>query len=426
LIADDAFLARRLAWLTALRLTLLSLLLAVVAALYLKERALVGAFSTQVVLVTVGVAFALAAAFAAVLRVRRWLVPLAYVQLVFDQIAWTVLAYVTGGVASPAATFYGITCVLGAVVAGVSGAVVTAVAAAGLLIGLGVALSTGTLPAPRDHLGVYPVSFHDVSYHLALNLLALVVVAVLAGYLAERLRRTGGQLVVAEQRAEEAERLAMLGRFSAGLAHEIRNPLGSIAGSIELLATGGSLSDEDKVLCDIISREASRLNDLVTDMLDLAKPRAPERQPVDVAVLASEVVQLASRSGRGMDVRVKREGPERGVVVDADAGQLRQILWNLVRNAVQASGAGARVTVRVLEEPDRSVVIEVQDEGPGIASAAQEKLFDAFFTTRTHGVGIGLAVVKRIVDDHGFRIEALDAPTKGAIFRVTVPPPPAP
>jgi signal transduction histidine kinase len=116
-------------------------------------------------------------------------------------------------------------------------------------------------------------------------------------------------------------------------------------------------------------------------------------------------------------VRVQCEGPEREVTVQADAAQLRQILWNLVRNAIQASSAGSEVRVRV-ERRGADVVIEVSDEGQGIDDATIDQLFDAFFTTRTHGVGMGLAVVRRIVEDHGWRIEVDGGKGRGATFRV--------
>src|SRR5262249_19405957 len=176
-----------------------------------------------------------------------------------------------------------------------------------------------------------------------------------ASYLAERLRATGGRLVQAaaqveqaEARAEQAERLALLGRVAAALAHEIRNPLGSIAGSIELLRTGGTLTVDDRRLCEIIERETARLNDLVGDMLELARPRPPSKTRLDLAATAREVVMLAGRSGRGEDVRVRYEGPA-NVVVHADAAQMRQVVWNLTRNAIQASSAGDEVVVLVRE-----------------------------------------------------------------------------
>ena len=112
-------------------------------------------------------------------------------------------------------------------------------------------------PPSDQRLGNYIVDWDAIVYPLAVNALGIVVVALLSGYLAERLRRTGGALAEATERAETAERLAMLGRLAAGLAHEIRNPLGSISGSIELLREAPGLGDEDKQLCDIIQREAA-------------------------------------------------------------------------------------------------------------------------------------------------------------------------
>ena len=414
-------LSRRLVWLTGLRLGALTALLSAVVALYLGDRGQIGSFSSQLALATVALGYAGAATVAVAIRLRRSLVPAAYAQLVLDQAMWTAIAYVSGGVASGAASFYGLTCVVGAVVTGVRGVVVAAAAAAGMFTAMGWAFVSGRLLPPIDQAGqTYPTTTRDVSYYVSLNLLAIIVVAVLAGYLAERLRRAGGELLRATTRAEEAEELARLGRLAAGLAHEIRNPLGSIAGSAQLLAGAPGLSTEDKILCGIITSETARLNDLVSDMVDLAKPRKPDLAPVDVAALARDVVRLAAQSGRGADVTVRYEGPAEGVTVVADGAQLRQVLWNLVRNGVQASAAGELVLVTVGTSPS-AVRLEVADSGPGIPPSARARLFDAFFTTRAHGVGIGLAVVKRIVDDHGFEIEVLDGEPKGARFVVKIP-----
>lgn len=193
----------------------------------------------------------------------------------------------------------------------------------------------------------------------------------------------------------------MLGRLAAGLAHEIRNPLGSISGSVEMLKEAPGLGEEDRRLCEIISREAARLNNLVSDMMDLARPRKPEASDVDVAAIARDVVELAARSERSGsgDVGVRYIGPESPVLARCDAAQMRQVVWNLVRNAVQASAAGATVIVRVEEEEAR-VRLSVSDEGPGIDPEMAANIFDAFYTTRSHGAGIGLAVVRRIIDDH--------------------------
>jgi two-component system, NtrC family, sensor histidine kinase HydH len=333
-----------------------------------------------------------------------------------------VIAYVTGGATSGAVSFYGLSCVAGAVLVGLGGAAVAAIAAGGCYLLLLISLYQRWLPPPPDQPPhVYQFGFTELVYYVALQWLMLAVVTLLAGYLAERLRLTGGQLVRAEERAEQAERMAALGRLAAGLAHEIRNPLGSIMGSIQMLRLASALGSEDRQLCEIIHRETERLNDLVTDMTDLARPRKPDPRQVDVADLAREVVQLAGRSGRGVsDVEVVYRGVRRARL-NADPSQLKQMIWNLVRNAVQASAPGDAVSVRVEPSQD-GVCLSVEDNGVGIDDQAQRRLFDAFFTTRSQGTGVGLAVVKRIVDEHGFQIKVTSQHGRGAVFRVTMRP----
>jgi signal transduction histidine kinase len=352
--------------------------------------------------------------------VGRALPVLADAQLVLDQVAWTVVAYLTGGAASGAISLYGLSCLVGAALSGSRGAAVAAGSGIVTYSTLVLLLGTGKLAPPPDQVDlIYRLTPEEVRYHLALNALVLVVVALLAGTLAERLRWTGGELVLATQRAEQAERMAALGRLATGLAHEIRNPLGSIAGSVSLLRSARDLSQEDRQLCDIIQRETSRLNDLVSDMVDLSRPRRPELATVDIAVLAREVVELAGRSGRSVsDVRVVYEGPDALPIV-ADGAQMGQLVWNLVRNGVQASDPGGVVKV-VVEIRGSAPALAVIDQGPGIDAAAKERLFDAFFTTRSHGTGVGLAVVKRIADEHGFEITVESDAGKGATFRVSL------
>ncbi len=415
--AREDGLATRLAWITALRLGFLLVLLGGLASSYLR-----GSFeeypqTLRIVFATIGASFALGAGYAAVLRKGKNLRGLAFTQIVCDQLTWTAIVYVSGGATSGATSFYALTCLVGAILVGERGAAVAAAVGSTLYAVLCAAFGfKWLLPPPDQAAANYTIELVELVYPLLVNLLGIFVVALLAGYLAERLRFTGGALEAAQKRALEAERLAVLGRVATGLAHEIRNPLGSISGSIEMLRESQELSPEDKQLCDIVRREAARLNNLVTDMMDYAKPRAPSAEAVDVARLAREIVELAARSERSGagDVAVTYDGPKGATLARCDGAQMRQVLWNLVRNAVQASGAGSRVTVRVVPH-GRAVALSVQDQGPGISDDARARIFDAFYTTRAHGVGIGLAVVKRIVDDHaslGAKI-AVDSPEGG-------------
>ncbi len=376
--------------------------------------------SGQVLWLTVAGALTLSAAYAVWLRSGRHLEQLANLQLVFDQVIWTAFVYLTGGASSGATALYGVSCLVGAALTGLRGAIIATVSGLGLYLLLGAALAYGWLSPPPDQPPqLWTVSSADLGYHAFVTLLVLVVVSALGAYLAERLRVQSGELVQAEARAVHAERLAVLGRVAAGLAHEIRNPLGAIAASVKLLESSTELTADERLLCELIRRETSRLDDLVSDMMDLARARKPERTQVDVARVAREVVTMAQHVGRAAgDVEVGYVGLETATV-SADPAQLRQLLWNLLRNAVQASRPGARVEVRVEAGPG-GLELSVSDEGEGLDAEAREQLFDAFYSTRTQGTGLGLAVVKRIADEHGFELSVESEQGRGARFTVSL------
>ena len=415
-------LAKRLAATTLLRLVFLSALLGILGQWHLRQVQW-RAFSVQVAIIALAVGFALAGIYAITLRSGRHYRILAYVQLIFDQATWTVLVYLSGGATSGATSLYGLTVLTGAVLGGLGAATTAAAVGFGFYMALCLLMITGVLSVPPDQLDVpYATTLQATIGPISLNLLVLLVVTLLTGYLAERLRLTGGKLEKATERALQAERLAYLGKVAAGLAHEIRNPLGSISASIELLRDAPGLSNDDRHLCDIIRGESSRLNDLVGDMLNLAKPRQPEITTVDLAAAAREIMTLAQQSGRGAkDVNVVVHGPDHPILIQADAAQLRQLIWNLVRNAVQSTNPNTDVQICIQTSSHHTQVLEIVDQGQGISDEVKRHLFEAFFSTRSRGSGIGLAVVKRIADDHGWSLEVESEEGVGTIFRVIIP-----
>jgi signal transduction histidine kinase len=413
-------------WVTGARLLVTTLLLAATAFFYLRGGLSRYPHSMSAVFTTIAVAYALSAIEAMVLRTGKRLRELAYVHIVLDQCLWTAIVYLSGGASSGATSFYGLTVLVGAVLVGLRGAAFAGVFGFSLYGLLCIGFLSHVILPPGDQPG-YAVTRDEIGYPLLLNALAITVVSMLAGYLSERLRQAGGALEVARRRYTEAERLAELGRISAWLAHEIRNPLGSISGSIEMLREGEALTPEEKKLCDIVSREVIRLNDLVSDMVDLSKTREPAVENVDVGQLAREVVELATRSRGAEDHRieyVEEDGAKPPLVAKCDPAQMRQVLWNLVRNALQASPSRGVVRVGVGAQ-DGKATVWVEDDGAGIDDDAKRRIFDAFYTTRAHGAGIGLAVVKRIVDDHqkhgaAIMVESAAAGRKGARFKISL------
>ena len=234
-----------------------------------------------------------------------------------------------------------------------------------------------------------------------------------------------------------AERLATIGRLSAAIAHEIRNPLASISGSIEILRGGLKDSEpESRQLMDIAIREVERLNGLVTSLLDYARPSSEERRPLDLAEEVGEIVQAFELEKRGADQPIAVETSfEAGVRVQAAPGQVRQIVWNLLRNAAEAMPAGGRIALRVGRsavaprsgaapggvDGARSAVVVVTDTGEGIPRADLDHIFEPFFSTKRTGTGLGLATVARIVDDHQGGIEIASEIGKGTSVTLRLP-----
>jgi two-component system sensor histidine kinase PilS (NtrC family) len=225
-----------------------------------------------------------------------------------------------------------------------------------------------------------------------------------------------------EEAVQRSARLADLGRVAAGLAHELRNPLASMCGSIELLRDHGG-SAEDHRLMDIVLREAGRLDALVSEFLAFARPAAPRPERTDVAEVLDETLKVFRNDPVAAAVRI--EADLSPAVADCDPGQIRQVAWNLLANAAQALQAAARsaprIRVRCAGGP-QGVRIEVEDDGPGIPADDLGKIFLPFFTTKPRGTGLGLATVHRIVDAHRGSIRVASAPGAGCRFTVDLPP----
>ncbi|MEO5897063.1 MAG: GAF domain-containing protein [Vicinamibacterales bacterium] len=220
------------------------------------------------------------------------------------------------------------------------------------------------------------------------------------------------------ERVKQAERLADLGRMAAQIAHEIRNPLGAIVNSISVLRRQEASADPR--LLKIVTEEADRLDGIIRQFLLFARP--PSRTPrlTDMMALIADTVALFEQDdlSAGVTVRVA-EAPALSPAL-VDPKQLRQVLWNLLKNAAEAMEGQGRIDIRVgVPEGGESLVISVADVGSGLASPAEA--FEPFYTTRAQGTGLGLAVVSRIVADHGGRIWAENLPVRGACFSIELP-----
>lgn len=222
------------------------------------------------------------------------------------------------------------------------------------------------------------------------------------------------------ERMKRAERLFALGQLSAGLAHEVRNPLSSIAGAAGILQRNPRLEAKDAECLGIIIKESQRLNRLVTDFLAFARPRTPHYQSMDVELMLESVIELASHAASGKPVTFRIARLPAVGLIDCDPELLKQVLLNLVINAVQAMPDGGEVCLSARLHEGR-VLIEVIDEGCGISAADRDRVFDPFFTTKPNGTGLGLSVAHQIVEQLGGILSASSNSRKGMTFSVALP-----
>lgn len=224
-----------------------------------------------------------------------------------------------------------------------------------------------------------------------------------------------------EREVRRQERLAALGKMAAGLAHEIRNPLASMRGSVQVLASEISFSSDQSQLMQIVLRESDRLNRIVSDFLTYARPPKIERTVVEMSSLLSETVALLRNSPELLpNHRINEVYPDHPVLYQADPNQMRQIFWNLARNAITAMPQGGELRVTLDAKPKSDITIEFGDIGEGMSREQKERLFEPF-NSSSGGTGLGMAIVYQLVRDHNGKIVVESEPGKGTRIAIKLP-----
>ena len=224
-----------------------------------------------------------------------------------------------------------------------------------------------------------------------------------------------------EETSRRQDRLAAVGRLAASIAHEIRNPLAAMRGSIQMLRGEMDADSEQAQLMDIILRESDRLNNIVTDYLNYARPRPAQLNDVDLCVLIREALTLLRNSAELSDDHVlEDEVPEQSIITRGDPERLKQVCWNIARNALQAMPDGGTFRISLTRpEPDR-LRISFIDNGRGMAPEQVERLFEPFSST-TGGTGLGLSIVYQIIRDHNGTINVRSRLGEGTTITVELP-----
>jgi len=343
----------------------------------------------------------------------------AYLQIAIDTFVVTLIVFATGGYLSFFTFLYLVVIIYSSVLLHRRGSMVMAIFCGlqySMMIGFeyyGILVPSGLEGGPL----LLAYEWNRILYKIMFTVLACFAVAFLSGFLAEQTRRTRGELKDMEDHVKRVEKLASMGEMAAGLAHEIKNPLASLAGSIQMLKEELSYNSENHKLMQIVLRETDRLNSLVSDFLLFAKPPQGNLENIRLDRALSETLELFEKDNACAGRIIIEKRLLADIWVAMDPVHLRQIVWNLLLNASEAIEGDGTITVTMNSHMARRVSIAVADTGIGIPEACLKNIYDPFFTTKTRGTGLGLSIVHRILESYDSRMEVESDSNSGTTFR---------
>lgn len=244
-------------------------------------------------------------------------------------------------------------------------------------------------------------------------------IALLTGGLLQREFKSRKKAEDMRLQLERSHKMSLVGQIAAGMAHEIKNPLASIKGAVEILCEDGTSSKDKEEFKAIVLKEVKRINSSVTDFLEFARPGETVLAKLNLAeVVRSSLKQIQTQAAK-REIAVVSDIEDR-VMVMADEEKIHQVLLNLLLNAVEASPDGSSITVS-LQPSDTEGLISVKDSGPGISNENLSRVFEPFFTTKSSGTGLGLAIAKSIIDRHHGQVHLENVPGGGAVAEIRLP-----
>jgi len=245
----------------------------------------------------------------------------------------------------------------------------------------------------------------QILYKVVITAAACYAVALLSGFLSEQTRRSSNELQRMSEHVKRMEKMASLGEMAAGLAHEIKNPLASLSGSIQVLREENRYDPEHDNLMRIVLRETDRLTSLVSDFLLFAKPPAGKRESIRLDEAINEILELFQKNSAIQEHLTIERNLIPDIFVEVDPVHLRQVLWNLLLNGAEAIEREGRITVQMVNQKNRWIQIVLTDNGAGISAENVDAIFDPFYTTKNSGTGLGLSIVYRILEYYGSRLD---------------------
>jgi signal transduction histidine kinase len=236
-----------------------------------------------------------------------------------------------------------------------------------------------------------------------------------------KLQHQSERIITIEEQLRRSEKLSTLGEMAAILAHEIRNPLGSIRGTAEILKDDYKPGDPKHEFIEIQIKETERLNRVVEDFLHMARPQPVDLRPCPVQEELETIVTLLSNNAREQKIKLVLQPPAFPVIIKADGEKLRQAFLNIIINALQATPSGGSVIISTSVRPPSFCEIQFRDTGPGLDAVTLERIFEPFFTTKPDGTGLGLAITRKIIESHSGTLLVESVPGHGTTVTVRLP-----
>ncbi|MGM0643758.1 MAG: two-component system sensor histidine kinase NtrB, partial [Thermodesulfobacteriota bacterium] len=343
---------------------------------------------------------------------------LAYFQFVVDTIVVTVIIMVTGSYESVFTFLYLIVIICSCMFVNIKGSFIMAVLISFeytmvLLIDYYDVINTYT------DFGVVAVyGWNNFIFKIIMVVGACFVIAALSAVLDRRARQARRELQVTTRHLRRVERMAAVNELLSGIAHEIKNPLASLSGAVQLLKENADTDSYDYRLMNIVLREIQRLHNLVNDFHVFTKPNISNAADLRLDNTILEIVELFKQSPETADNITINTRLDENVCFRIDGVHFQQIIWNLLKNASESIAEKGEIHIRLERHKNERVLIRIEDTGCGIEDNRVDSVFDPFYTTKAEGTGLGLAIVHRLVDSYNGVIDFHSAPGKGTVFTI--------
>lgn len=342
----------------------------------------------------------------------------AYIQISVDTLTVSFIIFLTGGFSSFFPFLYLVVIIYASMLLFKRGSLIIAVLSS-IQYGIMIDLEYFGFITPFGMEVLFSASdyaWNHVIHKIVVIILACFAVALLSSLLSEQARKSKKELKVMEDHVKRVDKMAAIGEMAAGLAHEIKNPIASLRGSIQILREEVDHESSQEKLMQIIMREADRLSTLVNDFLMFARPAVGRMEIVDLGKSLLETLELFEKDNTSPGKTVIHKDVDDNVWVEIDAVHLRQILWNLLLNASEAISENGNIWVNLRTTKNGHAILQIIDDGCGISETDIHTIFDPFFTTKAHGTGLGLSIVHRILETSGGILNVESEPGKKTVF----------